>query len=184
MAQGTVRGTRRDHAAPAPPRRVPGPGVPSLELSISNPDPGLGARNNSPRACSKRCRRRYRSRHERDGCASRRWPPMEQRERSAWCRPTPCPRPLRRFQCRARRRIAACGRSRDQIIAGTGDKVITDSAASTMWRIRTRSSGRILNLGESYHLIAKMSAQILSRAQIDSPAAKQRRQLGLDLCQS
>jgi hypothetical protein len=53
-------------------------------------------------------------------------------------------------------------------------------AASAMWRIRIRSSGDILRLGRSHHLIAEMTAQVARRAQIHAAPAHQGRQLDLD----
>src|SRR6185369_7361476 len=55
----------------------------------------------------------------------------------------------------------------------------TASAASTMWRRRTRSSSRILRLGGPQYLFAEISAEILRRAQVDLLPSQQAGQLRL-----
>src|SRR6476646_470605 len=47
-----------------------------------------------------------------------------------------------------------------------------------MWRIRTRSSSRILDLGRPQDSVAEIPAEILRRAQVDLFPAQHRGQLG------
>jgi hypothetical protein len=52
-------------------------------------------------------------------------------------------------------------------------KAAIASAASSMWRTRTRSSGGILGSRGTHHLIAKMPAEIGRRGEIDPASAQQ-----------
>src|ERR1700688_3521053 len=52
------------------------------------------------------------------------------------------------------------------------------SAASIMWRMRARSSSRILNLRGPQYLVAEMPAEVLRGAQVDLVRAKHGAELG------
>ena len=56
---------------------------------------------------------------------------------------------------------------------------VASSAASTIGLMRTRSSGRILQLRSTQDLVAKVPAQVVRRAQVDLAAAVEARQLRL-----
>jgi hypothetical protein len=54
------------------------------------------------------------------------------------------------------------------------------SAASIMWRMRTASSGRILDHGGAHHLVTEVAAEVAGGAQIDLPPSQQLEKLPRD----